>query len=127
MSELPPEESPLTISAHPVTRVYCDEQALVCYERDGAAPIQLNTVSPQRSRQEAVRRCRAMVDGVSKGTPLAQVDLSSFEFLMPISTTGVGLNYRQLMEQTYLAVQRSKELEVKLIEQFNAKRKKYGV
>ena len=120
-------ESSLVVAAHPVIRVYCDDQGIVCYERAGADPIQLNTVSPERSRREAIRRCRAMIDGVSKGAPIAQVDLSSFEFLAPISATGLGLSYRQLAEQTFQALERSKQVEAQCRDQFDAKRKKYGV
>lgn len=127
MSEMPAAESPLAASAHPVTRVFCDDLGLICYERDGASPIHLNTVSPDRSRREARRRCRALIDQTSHGAPIASVDLSAIEFLIPISVTGKGLNCRQLAEQTFMAIERSKIVEAERTVEFNAKRKKYGV
>lgn len=116
-----PAESPLTIAAHPVTRVYCNDEALVCYERDGADIIRLNEVSPERSRSEARRRCKSLLDFLFRG---GIVDLSSLAMHEPISTSKTGLSYRQLAEQTTVAIAQSKAKEAEREAMFAAKRKR---
>lgn len=110
------DESPLLVSKHPVTRVYCDAEGIVCYERDGASPIRLNQVSPRRSRVEALRRCVALLESIP--------DEYSPERDFPISTTGIGISYNQLKMQTYQSCMKSREVETQRAELFKKKERK---
>lgn len=107
--------NPFEASAHPVMRVYCDEEAIVCYERYEASPIRLNAVSPARSRNEALKRCIGLI---------AAVPEHSQERMWPISKTGRGLSYEQLKSQTAAACRLSKELEKKRELEFADKKRK---
>lgn len=113
--------------AHPVMRVYCDTEGIICYERDGADPVRLNQVSPESSRRSAVQRCRALLDmqATKKITSAHDIDLNAIEFMMPISPTGLGLTFRQLAQQTLEAMEKSKMVEVERTAMFEAKKKKY--
>lgn len=113
---IPGEDNTLQAAGYPVTRVYCDGRALVCYERDGAAPIRLNEVSPSRSRKAALERCIALLDMVP--------DERAVERDFPISSTGHGLTRNQLKAQTMEACMRSREIEKKLKNEFDAKVKR---
>ena len=95
----------LRVQSAPVTKVYCDEYGIVCYERYQTSPILLNAVSPKRSRQEALRRCLALLDEVP--------DEHGMERDFPISVTGLGLSRNQLRQQTYDACLKSREIEIK--------------
>jgi len=95
----------LRVQANPVTRVFCDESGIVCLERLNSPPIQLNAISPKRSRQEALRRTIALLDEIP--------DENAIERDFPISVTGQGLSRNQLKEQVYTACLRSREIEQK--------------
>ena len=105
----------LKVQAHPVTRVYCNEIGIVCYERKGAEPILLNTIEPKRSRQEALRRCVAILDEVP--------DENSYLRNIPIAVTGEGLTRNQLKRQTFDAVLKSREIEQRRREAMKASRR----
>lgn len=110
------DDSPLTAAAHPVTRVYCDDEGIVCYERANADPIRLNQVSPKRSRKTAGERLLGLLDMIP--------DEHAIERDFPISRTGMGLTYNQLKMQTVEAVLKSREIEGVRVEDLEAKRKK---
>jgi hypothetical protein len=106
----------IRVAAHPVTRVYCDADGIVCYERYGANPILLNGLSPKESRVAALQRCNAMLeeqpdDGLSRD--------------LPISATGVGITRNQLKLQTAQACKRSKVIEQERKAKMDAKAVKY--
>jgi hypothetical protein len=109
------------IRNHPITRVYVDDQALVCYERYEAEPVYLNMVSPLQSRRAAKERAEAVLDCAPTFEGMEVWDV-------PISeTTGRGLTYRQLVMQTRAAIERSYELEKQLKDRELKKAKKYGL
>lgn len=110
------DESPFIVQAHPVTRVYCDEEGIVCYERSGAEPIRLNQVAPKRSRQSAKERLFAIMD---------MSDEYSVERDFPISTTGYGLTCNQLKMQTVEACLKSRDIEAERFEAFKKKQKRF--
>lgn len=114
LSVTPGDVHPLTAAAHPVTRVYCNESGIVCYERMGAEPLLLNSISPKRSRVEALRRCVGLLDSIP--------DENSIERNMTISLTGVGLTYNQLKMQTFQACGQSKQIEAKRREELSSRR-----
>ena len=101
----------LEANIHPVTKVYCDDGAFVCYERDGASPIVVDAASPLHSRRAAFRRMLALLRGAKRE---AQVSGSEVVFMLPISQTGRGLTYIQLQQQTEEAIASSIELEQKI-------------
>jgi len=108
----------IRVAAHPVTRVYCDVDGIVCYERYGAEPILLNGLSPKASRVAALQRCNAMLeeqpdDGLSRD--------------LPISATGLGLTRNQLKMQTWDACKRSKIVEQERVDKMRAKADKYKI
>jgi hypothetical protein len=108
----------LQAAAHPVTRVYCDVDGIVCYERYGAEPILLDGLSPKESRKAALQRCVALMDdqpddGLSRD--------------MPISATGVGLTRNELKRQTVQACNRSKIVEAQRTDKMLAKAEKYKI
>lgn len=108
------DKNPFLAPAHPVTRVYCDGEGIVCYERSGVEPIRLNEVSPRRSRDTAKERLFALLD---------MVEENSIERDFPISRTGHGLTYNQLKMQTVQACLQSKDIEAKRKDEFEKKRK----
>lgn len=115
--------------AHPVLRVYCDKEGIVCYERDGADPVRLNQVSPAASRRAAVQRCRSLLM-MQSSKPVKhsqELDLQALEFMIPISPSGSGLSYRLLAEQTFLAIEQSKKIELERTAMFEAKKKRYKI
>lgn len=114
----PEPENPLSVAGHVVTRVFCNDEGLVCYERDGLPPQRLNEVSPARSRKAALERCKALLDMIPEG------DVTR---LLPISATGTGLTYDQLKEQTYYACKKSREVEAQREDMMAARMKKYKV
>jgi len=109
----------LELMAHPVTAVYVDERALVCYERFEAAPLFLNSVSPVRSRIAAKERAEAALEHAPdvNGTKLYDVTISEVK--------QAGLTYRELVLQTRRAVEDSYALEKQLNAKAVAKAKKY--
>lgn len=113
LSTNPDDQNPIRVSAHPVTRVYCDKHGIVCYERHHDTPIRLDQVSPKRSRLEALRRCDALLDE-NKDELMRR---------MPISSTGIGLTYNDLKVQTYNACLKSREVESKIRDTIDSKRK----
>ena len=108
------DNSPLKVAAHPITRVACDAEGIVFYERYDAEPIRLNAVSPKRSRQEALRRCVALLDAL----PGEQAMERDF----PISASGRGLSYNQLKQQTFEVCKRSQDIEGERRQELNEKR-----
>lgn len=116
--------SPLEVSSHVVTRVYCDNDGLVCYERDGAEDIKLNAVSPKRSRVEALRRADSLLDGMLHDTDGSASDIA-LNMALPISITGNGLTYGQLKTQTMDAVLKSRKVEAEKSEALQQKIERY--
>lgn len=114
------QRSLLEIQAHPVTRVYCDELGIVCFERHQAEPLKLSIGDPKRSRISALRRVEALLDGF-RGNE------TDFRRLLPVSETGVGLNYEQLREQVVRACYKSREVEARRREQFEKKKERYNI
>jgi hypothetical protein len=105
--------NPLSVAAHPVTRVYCNSDGIICYERDNAEPIMLNQISPKRSRVAALQRCVSLLDG----------ETDEIVRRCPISPTGVGLTYNELRQQTAQACLESRQLEGARAEEIDAKRR----
>jgi hypothetical protein len=115
------QKSILEVAAHPVTQVYVDENAIVCYERFEADPIKLNAVSPLRSRQAAKKRADAACEHAPEinGRHLWDVRIAE--------TLDVGLTYRELVAQTRMAIEQSFELEKQLTDEAVKKAKRYGI
>lgn len=110
------DRNPIEVAAHPVIKVFCDQEGIVCYARHQEAPIRLDQVSPKRSRVAALERCAGLLKNYPEGTP---------ERDMPISITGLGLTYEQLKIETYEACLRSREIEAERTEAAEAKRARY--
>jgi hypothetical protein len=109
----------LEVMAHPITAVYVDERALVCYERFEASPLILNLVSPLRSRITAKERAEAALEHAPEVNGVRLYDVTISE------TRQVGLTYRELVLQTRKAIEDSYALEQKLNDRALEKMKKY--
>lgn len=114
------QRSLLEVQAHPVTRVYCDELGIVCFERHQAEPLKMAVGDPKRSRVAALRRVEALLD-TFRGNE------TDFRRMMPISDTGVGLTYDALREQVVQACQQSREIQARRDEQFQQKKDRYKI
>ena len=89
----------------PVTKVYCDEVGIVCYEREGAASIPLGS-TPGASRLAALRRCDALLEYCkhNSNTPSEYTTKRTTR----ISPYGKGVTYAELADQTLAACKTSK-------------------
>jgi len=96
--------SALRTMAHPVTAVFCDEYGIINFGRHEAPPLPVNALDAARSRAEALRRAEFVWDKYGS-LPL--------ESIVPMSTTGIGLSPRQIVEQTLAAVAKSEEIDAK--------------
>jgi hypothetical protein len=102
----------LEANLHPVTKVYCDENGLVCYERRDAEPITLGPGTPGSSRRDALRRARALE---REKDHAARRDGDDLLWRLPNSQTGYGLSSLELLAQTVAAVKRSRQVEGGLV------------
>jgi len=107
-------------SAHVVTRVSCMPDGVICYERDGAPSVMLAN-TPKASRAEAQDRCIALL-GMA-GEPGCMPN--DFEMNITISSSGHGLTYKQLFDQTRAMLAQSIENEARSKDKLVTKCRKY--
>jgi len=107
-------------SAHVVTRVFCQQDGVICYERDGAPAILLAS-SPRASREEAQARCIALLGMAGEPGRMP----NDFEMNITISSSGHGLTYKQLFDQTRAMLAQSIENEHRSKDKTVSKCRKY--
>lgn len=99
-------EESLFREGHPVTRVFCDSDGIICYERDGAPSIRLGS-TPKMSRKTALNRCLSMLQYCDKNCDFPG-DFNP-ERNFPISLVGT-MTYNELKTQTAAACIKSKQI-----------------
>lgn len=104
----------LDANLHPVTRVYCDENGIIIYERHNAESLPISPGSPRRSRIEALRRADATIEGVKFAMKSMKAIDGHILYKSPISASGIGLTYDEYYVQTYHAALKSREEEKRL-------------
>jgi hypothetical protein len=112
----------LDANLHPVTRVYCDGNGFIVYERHNADPVPVDPDTPHVSRKAALRRCHETTRAIRHQMEKAPAFEARIMYQRPISATGIGLSYQEYYEQTYQAVQRSREVEAALAERARMQR-----
>jgi hypothetical protein len=118
LNNTPVSGATLIAKLHPIVRVICDKEGIICYERLGAPSIMLKPGNPSGSRSEAQLRCIAMLESLPSRRPELR--------FTKISSTVEGITYEELRLQTIAACDQSLRISASSGEKKTRKRRGRG-